>query len=127
MRRSDQRRDAVFALYQHEVTGRPLEELLSGAKPFTRELAEGTEARRDALDEVIDEHARGWSVDRIAPLEKSIMRVAIHELTDRADVPAEVVLDEAVGLAKQYCGTDTPRFVNGVLGSIAREAAGERA
>jgi transcription antitermination protein NusB len=127
VRRSDQRRDAVFALYQHEVTGRPLEELLAGAKPFTRELAEGTVARREALDGVIGEHSRGWSVERIAPLEKSIMRVAIHELTDRGDVPAEVALDEAVSLAKQYCGADTPRFVNGVLGSVAREAAGERA
>ena len=127
MRRSDQRRDAVFALYQHEVTGRPLEELLAGAKPFTRELAEGTVARREALDEVIGDHSHGWSVERIAPLEKSIMRVAIHELTDRADVPAEVALDEAVSLAKQYCGADTPRFVNGVLGAVARETAGERA
>lgn len=127
MRRSDQRRDAVFALYQHEVTGRPLEELLARAKPFTRELAEGTVARREALDEVIGEHSRGWSVERIAPLEKSIMRVAIHELTDRGDVPVEVALDEAVRLAKQYCGADTPRFVNGVLGAVARETAGERA
>jgi transcription antitermination protein NusB len=127
VRRSNQRRDAVFALYQHEVTGRPLEELLAGAKPFTRELAEGTVARREALDGVIGEHSRRWSVERIAPLEKSIMRVAIHELTDRGDVPAEVALDEAVSLAKQYCGADTPRFVNGVLGSVAREAAGERA
>jgi N utilization substance protein B len=127
VRRSDQRRDAVFALYQHEVTGRPLEELLAGAKPFTRELAEGTVARREALDEVIGEHSRGWSVERIAPLEKSIMRVAIHELTDRGDVPVEVALDEAVSLAKQYCGADTPRFVNGVLGAVARETAGERA
>jgi N utilization substance protein B len=127
VRRSDQRRDAVFALYQHEVTGRPLEELLAGAKPFTRELAEGTVARREALDEVIGEHSRGWSVERIAPLEKSIMRVAIHELTDRGDVPVEVALDEAVRLAKQYCGADTPRFVNGVLGAVARATAGERA
>ena len=127
MRRSDQRRDAVFALYQHEVTGRPLEELLDGARPFTRELAEGVEARRPELDRMIGEHARGWSVDRIAPLEKSIMRVAIHELTDRGDIPAEVALDEAVGLAKEYCGSDTPGFVNGVLGSIARSSAGEAA
>ncbi len=127
MRRSDQRRDAVFALYQHDVTGRPLEELLEGAKPFTRELAEGAEARRPELDELIGEHARGWSVDRIAPLEKSIMRVAIHEIIDREDIPAEVALDEAVKLAKQYCGSDTPGFVNGVLGAIATSTAGERA
>ena len=53
MRRSDQRRDAVFALYQRQVTGRPLDELLAGAKPFTRGLAEGAEARRAELDEEI--------------------------------------------------------------------------
>jgi N utilization substance protein B len=127
VRRSDQRRDAVFALYQHEVTGRPLDELLDGAKPFTRELAEGTAARRPELDELIGEHARDWSIDRIAPLEKSIMRVAIHELVDRDDVPDEVALDEAVGLARQYCGSDTPGFVNGVVASVARATAGERA
>jgi transcription antitermination protein NusB len=127
VRRSDQRRDAVFALYQHEVTGRPLEELLAGAKPFTRELAEGVEARKSQLDELISEHVRGWSVERIAPLEKSIMRVAIHELVHRDGVPAEVALDEAVALAKEYCGSDTPGFVNGVLGSVARSTAGERA
>jgi transcription antitermination protein NusB len=57
MRRSDQRRDAVFALYQHEVTGRPLTELLEGAKPFTLELAEGTEANRAELDALIARHA----------------------------------------------------------------------
>ena len=79
MRRSDQRRDAVFALYQHEVTGRPLEELLEGAKPFTRELAEGVEANRAELDELIARHSKGWALDRIAPLERNIMRVALYE------------------------------------------------
>src|SRR5262249_24961986 len=80
MRRSDQRGDAVFALYQHEVTGRPLDELLAGAKPFTLELAEGTEAHRDELDEIIAAHVQGWDPSRIAPLEKSIMRVALYEM-----------------------------------------------
>ena len=127
MRRSDQRRDAVFALYQHEVTGRPLDELLAGAKPFTRELADGVDSNRAELDEAIAGHARGWTIDRIAPLEKSIMRVAIFEMTHRDDIPAEVTLDEAVGLAKEYCGTDTPGFVNGVLGAVAREGVGETA
>jgi N utilization substance protein B len=127
VRRSDQRRDAVFALYQHELTGRPLADLLDGAKPFTRELADGAAARREELDELIADHARGWTIDRIAPLEKSIMRVAIHEITDRDDVPVEVALDEAVGLAKEYSGSDAPGFVNGVLGSVARATAGDRA
>ena len=122
MRRSDQRRDAVFALYQGEVTGRPSAELLEDAKPFTRELAEGVEAERPSLDETISRHAKGWSLERIAPLERNIMRVALYEALHREDVPAEVALDEAVELAKEYCGADAPGFVNGVLGAAVREA-----
>ena len=125
MRRSEQRRDAVFALYQREVTGRPLDEMLAGAKPFTRELAVGTEERRAELDEAIAGHAEGWTVDRIAPLERSIMRVALYEAAYRDDVPTEVALDEAVDLAREYCGADAPGFVNGVLGAAVRAAAGE--
>jgi transcription antitermination protein NusB len=121
MRRSDQRRDAVFALYQHEVTGRPLDELLGGAKPFTVELAEGVAANRDELDELISKHARGWRLERIAPLERSIMRLALHEALHREDVPAEVAIDEAVELSKKYCGADAPGFVNGVLGAALRQ------
>jgi len=127
MRRSDQRRDAAFALYQREVTGQPLEELLTGATPFTRELAEGVEANRDQLDELIASHADGWTVERIAPLERSIMRLALYEVGHRDDVPTEIALDEAVGLTREYCGAEAPGFVNGVLGAAVRTAAGDEA
>jgi transcription antitermination protein NusB len=121
MRRSDQRRDAVFALYQHEVTGRPLGELLGEAKPFTRALAEQVEAHRDELDELIVRHSQNWTLERIAPLERSILRTALYEGLHREDVPVEVAIDEAVELAKQYCGADAPGFVNGVLGAALEE------
>jgi N utilization substance protein B len=121
MRRSDQRRDAVFALYQREVTDRALAELLEDAKPFTRELAEGVDGRLDQLDPEIARLARGWDLERIAPLERNIMRVALFEMRDRDDIPVEVAIDEAVGLAKEYCGADAPGFVNGILGAAARE------
>jgi transcription antitermination protein NusB len=121
MKRSDQRRDAVFALYQHEITGRPLGELLEGAKPFTRELAEGVAANSDELDDLISRHSTGWSLERIAPLERSIMRTALYEALHRDDVPVEVAIDEAVELAKRYCGADAPGFVNGVLGAALEE------
>jgi N utilization substance protein B len=90
VRRSDQRRDAVFALYQHEVTGRPLGELLGEAKPFTRELAEQVEANRDELDDLISRHSQNWSLERIAPLERSIMRTALYEALHSDDVEADV-------------------------------------
>ena len=121
MRRSDQRRDAVFALYQREVTGRPLDELLDGAKPFTRELAEDAAANEAELDELIASHSKGWSLERIAPLERNIMRVALYEALHRDDVPVEVAIDEAVELTKEYCGADAPGFVNGILGAAVRE------
>jgi N utilization substance protein B len=121
MRRSDQRRDAVFALYQHEVTGRPVGELLEGAKPFTRELAESVVADREELDALIARHSKGWALERIAPLERSIMRVALYEALHRDDVPVEVAIDEAVELSKEYCGADAPGFVNGILGAALAE------
>jgi N utilization substance protein B len=121
MRRSEQRRDAVFALYQRDVTGRELGELLEGSKEFTRELAEGVDLGQEALDEEISRLSRGWELERIAALERSIMRVALFEMRHREDVPTEVAIDEAVNLSKEYCGADAPGFVNGILGSAARE------
>src|ERR1700742_2474897 len=110
MRRSDQRRDAVFASYQRDVTGRPLGELIAEARPLTRELAEGVEEHREELDDEIEAHAKGWAVERLAPLDLNVMRVALYEI-EFTEVPAEVAIDEAVEIAKEYCGAETPGFV----------------
>ena len=124
MRRTDQRRAAVVALYQRDVTGRPLEETLDrGAHAFTRELAEGVERHQDELDALVARYAEDWTIDRIAPLELNIMRVALLELLHRDDVPDEVALDEAIEAAKELCGAQAPAFVNGILGSVHRERA----
>jgi N utilization substance protein B len=124
MRRSDQRRDAVFACYQQDVTDRPLPIVLADARPFTKELVEGVEQHRNELDEVISEYAQGWDLNRIAPLERNILRVALYEMNFREDVPAEVAIDEAVEIAKKYSGSDAPGFVNGILGAVDREMTG---
>ena len=120
MRRSDQRRDAVFASYQRDVTGRPLEELIAEARPLTRELAEGVDEHREELDETIAAHSKGWAVDRIAPLDLNVMRVALYEIEEEL-APAEVAINEAIEIAKEYSGADAPKFINGVLGAIVRE------
>jgi N utilization substance protein B len=121
VRRSDQRRAAVVALYQADVTGRPLSELVDrDATPFSKELVDGTQRERERLDELIERHAVDWSVDRIAPLERNILRVALFELLHRPDVPAEVAIDEAIEAAKELCSVDAPGFVNGVLAAIHR-------
>jgi transcription antitermination protein NusB len=119
MRRTDQRREAAFALYQQQVTGRPLEDLLGDSKPFTRALAEGAFERREQLDGLIAAHAHGWSLERIAPLEKAIMRIALYEILDRDDVPTPVAIDEAVSIAGKYCGAQAPGFVNGILSAAS--------
>jgi N utilization substance protein B len=121
-RRTEQRRAAVVALYQSDVTGRPAPDLVErGASPFTRELVEGVESERGALDEAIAKHASGWSLDRIAPLERNILRVAVHEMRNRNDIPDEVAIDEAVEAAKELCGVDAPGFINGILGAVQKE------
>lgn len=124
MRRSDQRRDAVFALYQRDVTGRDLEDLLIDSKPFTRELATLVAADSERLDEIISSYLRGWTLDRIAPLELNIMRVALYEGLEMEEVPIEVAIDEAVETAKEYCGKDAPSFINGVLGAALEGDSG---
>jgi transcription antitermination protein NusB len=122
VRRTDQRRAAVVALYQSDVTGRPAAGLLDrGATEFSRELVDGTVRERADLDELIERHASGWSLSRIAPLERNILRVALYEMLHRPDVPAEVSIDEAVEAAKQLCSVDAPGFVNGILGAVHRE------
>ncbi len=126
MRRSDQRRDAVFACYQREVTGRPLSELVADARPFTRELAEGAEAHREELDAIVGRHSKGWELERIAPLERCLMRVALYEMEHSEDVPDEVAIDEAIEIAKRYCGAEAPGFVNGILGAAVREREAAR-
>ena len=122
MRRTDQRRAAVFALYQADLTNRTARDLLDpGATAFTRELVQGTDHWREEVDALIERHAVGWTLDRIAPLERNILRVALFELLHRPDVPAEVAIDEAVEAAKELCSADAPGFLNGILGAVQRE------
>lgn len=128
MLRSEQRRAAVVALYQHDLTGRSLSDTLDrDASPLTRALAHAAAERADELDRIIDAHAHGWSVDRIQPLERSIMRVALIEMLhpDAAPaeepIPPEGAIEEAVESAKIFCGPDAPAFVNGVLAAVLRD------
>jgi N utilization substance protein B len=127
-RRSDQRRAAAFALYQHDVTGRELDDVFDrDATTFTRSLAYAAQDYTQDLDAIIEKHAKGWTIDRIAPLEKSIMRVALLEMRHPdavpADtpIPAEGAIEEAVETAKTFCGADAPKFVNGILAAALRE------
>jgi N utilization substance protein B len=122
VRRTDQRRAAIVALYQADLTSQTPNDLLErDTTQFTRDLVAGVEQEREELDTLIERHATGWTLDRIAPLERGILRVALYELLYRDDVPGEVAIDEAVETAKELCGADAPGFVNGILGTVQRE------
>ena len=118
----------MIALYQHDLTGRPLADAhAAGDSPFARALAGAAAERAGELDALIDEHAHGWSVQRIQPLERSIMRVALLEMLHpelvpaEEPIPAEGAIEEAVESAKTFCSSEAPGFVNGVLGAVLRE------
>jgi N utilization substance protein B len=116
------RRDALFVLYQWDVTGQPLASLHEGElDPYAQELAEGVVAESSELDERINEASSDWSADRLGALERNILRIALWEL-GRTEVPLEAAIDEAVSLAKRYSSEDAGRLVNGILGRVAREA-----
>jgi N utilization substance protein B len=115
------RRTAFFLLYQWDVTKQPIASLYEGeVDEFARETAEAVAARVDELDRKISAAAEGWTADRLGAVERNILRVAVHEL-DAGEVPLEVVIDEAVTLAKRYATDEAGRLVNGILGRIARE------
>ncbi|MHB1361112.1 MAG: transcription antitermination factor NusB [Thermoleophilia bacterium] len=132
--RRQARRDAMVLLYQHDLTGNPVAELYNNLETdegreldiFTREEVAGVLSRRDEIDGLIDESAKGWPAHRLAALERNIMRLAIFELRFRDDIPAEVSIDEAVELAKRFCSQEAGALVNGVLGNIAGEGGAEK-
>jgi N utilization substance protein B len=118
----------VWTLYQSDLLGRPVEQSLPrDTHAFTRALAELVRDRQPELDELIAKHAEGWTLDRIAPLERSILRVGLvemlhgEELPGERSIPPEGAIDEAVETAKRFCGVDAPAFINGVLGAVLRE------
>ena len=119
--RREARRAAVFLLYQWDVTGQPLgslyEEVLD---EYSQRLAEAVTARAEELDARITEATDEWTADRLGAVERNVLRVALEEL-DGGEIPVEVVLDEAIGLAKRYASDDAGRLVNGILGRIVRE------
>ena len=127
MRRTEQRRAAIWALYQSDLLDRALEQIFPRDAPaFSRALAELVRAHQPELDELIREHATGWSLERIAPLERSILRVGLaemlhaDELPGEQAIPPEGAIDEAVETAKRFCGAEAPAFINGILGAVLR-------
>jgi N utilization substance protein B len=121
--RKSARRDALFVLYQWDVTGTALASLHEGElDPYAQELVDGVSGEAAELDARINDASSDWSADRLGALERNVLRIALWEL-ERGDVPLEAAIDEAVSLAKRYSSEDAGRLVNGILGRVVREAA----
>ncbi len=127
------REAALRALYRSEYVEAPAAELLDDEEDISPEearmaaqLVQGVLEDRAGLDEIIDRRALGWGVDRLSPIDLSLLRLGLHELI-HTDTPPEVVINEAVELAKGYGTEKAPSFINGILDRVWKDAAGKPA
>ena len=126
--RKQARRDALFVLYQREITGEPIDALLvklrarEGYIPdvFTVDAACGVVAGQESLDATLAHYTRDWPLSRMAALERSALRLGLYELEQGA-TPPEVVVDEAVRLVRRYASDEAGALVNGILGAVLRD------
>ena len=126
--RSKARKRALDVLYAAQLRGvdpvtllaeRPIEPDTPPLNDYTVTLVEGVAAHCGRIDELLTEHAEGWTLNRMPAVDLAVLRLGLYELLWLPDVPDPVAIDEAVTLAKTLSTDDSPRFVNGVLGRIA--------
>ena len=136
------RHQALHILYQREITGDPLAEILSegswdvrpldiedgdesftvGEPPaFMFALLEGVAANGPEIDATIERLSEHWVLSRMPLVDRNILRIAVYEMLHEPDIPASVTINEAVEMAKVYAGEDSSKFVNGILGKLADE------
>jgi len=126
--RSKARKRALDILYETDLRQTdPLAtvgERVARADPpvpaYAVELVEGVAGHRTRIDEIIASYAEGWTLDRMPPIDRNVLRIGVYELLWRDDIPDLVAIDEAIELAKSLSTDDSPRFVNGVLARIER-------
>ena len=121
---------ALKVLFQVDVGHLPLDEVLSLAyeevpstphdREFVEETVRGVLTEQALLDRIIDDLAEGWRVERLANVDKNVLRMALWELRHRAELPKGLVIEHAVELARKYSTDESPRFVNGILGAYVR-------
>lgn len=120
---------ALQALYEIDLVGHPLEFVLlahsetsslnNSLFKFSEEIVRGVWPRIEILDQFIAEHAPEWPLDQVSIIDRNIIRIALWEFAVYKETPIKVAINEAVELAKVYGSDSTPRFVNGVLGSLS--------
>ena len=121
--RREARERALELLYEAYAKGGGVASVLAALTvspdPYALELVQGVEQRADEVDALISKFARGWTIDRMPVMDRTLLRMAVFELVARPDVPVAVAISEAVELAKRYSTEESGGFVNGVLASVA--------
>ena len=122
---------AFRLLFQIDVGGGTPHEVFTAARiasestpevwVFASQVALGAWEARGEIDPIIEKYAAGWTLDRMANADRNLLRIAIYEILHREDIPRSVSINEAVELSKRYSTADSAKFINGILGSFARE------
>jgi N utilization substance protein B len=124
-RRSEARERALLLLYEADAKGGEPRDVVAhlpvAPDPMAARLVEGVQDRRAEIDDLLAAHARGWTLERMPVIDRTVLRIATYELLARPEVPTAVVIDEAVELAKRFSTDDSGRFVNGMLSTIAKK------
>ncbi len=126
--RRQARQLALQALYEIDCAGHPVQDVMGNrleaeplseeARLFAYQLVNGVLEHKDNLDRLIQRYAPEWPIDQIAIIDRNILRIAVYEVLHAQEIPLRVAINEAVELAKVYGSDTSPRFVNGVLGSL---------
>ncbi len=126
MRRSKQREQAFFLIYQsmfNQDNGDAVElynENVEELSEFARSTFESVSSKTEELDGIISQYLRGWKINRIPRINLAILRLAVYEVK-YTDIPPSVAINEAVELAKTYSGSEDASFINGILGSVVKD------
>ena len=130
MSRTNARKNAFYLLFQHDFVGseemngakdiffKENEEINDADKAFILKNVDGVLENIEEIDSIIDKFAKGWTTNRMAKVDLAILRLAVYEMKFSNETPRNVVINEAVELAKKYSSDESPAFINGILGNI---------
>ena len=125
------RSQALQLLFQAEQTNRTVEEVLQGEyvlsegplDPYAEKLACGTDGIRDDLDMILNAYSHGWSVSRMPSVDRNLLQLSLYEMLEVSEVDVSITINEVIELSHEYCGDESPRFINGILGRVAADIA----
>jgi transcription antitermination factor NusB len=134
-KRTLSREIALKVLYANDITGEPVEDCLrkywehdeqtsESVRVFTEDIVNGVDSNKEELDKTITGYAANWKMERMATVDRNILRIASYELLFATDIPPKVAINEAIEMAKKYGDKDSGKFVNGILDKINKSGRG---